>query len=384
MTRTSLSGGRIATLERLGQSIWLDYIHRTMLRSGELKHYIEDFGVRGVTSNPTIFEQAIGGSDAYDDAIASLAAAGHDVQAIYEALAIQDVRAAADLFRPIFDMSGGNDGFVSMEVSPRLANDTAGTIAEARRLWAALDRPNVLIKIPGTAEGLPAITQGIADGISVNVTLLFAVERYGRVIDAYLSGLEQRVEAGKPLDGIRSVASFFVSRVDTETDQRLEKLVASGADRARCESLMGKAAVANAKLAYQMYLERFEEQRFRSLMAQGAAVQRPLWASTGTKNPKYPDTLYVDELVGPDTVNTMPPATLKAFADHGKVARALDTDVDVARRQLAELEAAGVSLRDVTDVLVVAGVKKFADSFTSLLAAVEAKRERFAAASRAS
>lgn len=384
MARTSLSGGRIATLERLGQSIWLDYIHRSMLRSGELKHYIEDFGVRGVTSNPTIFEQAIGGSDAYDDAIASLAAAGHDVQAIYEALAIEDVRAAADLFRPIYDMSGGNDGFVSMEVSPRLANDTAGTITEARRLWAALARPNVLIKIPGTAEGLPAITQGIADGINVNVTLLFAVERYGRVIDAYLSGLEQRLEAGKPLDGIRSVASFFVSRVDTETDQRLEELVASGADRARCEPLMGKAAVANAKLAYQTYLERFEDQRFRSLMAQGAAVQRPLWASTGTKNPRYPDTLYVDELVGPDTVNTMPPATLKAFAEHGKVARALDTDVDVARRQLAELEAVGVSLRDVTDVLEVAGVKKFADSFTSLLTAVEAKRERFATAARAS
>lgn len=380
MARTSLSGGRIATVERLGQSIWLDYIHRSMLRSGELKGYIENYGVRGVTSNPTIFEQAIGGSDAYDDAIASLAAAGHDVQTIYEALAIDDVRAAADLFGPIYDMSGANDGFVSMEVSPRLANDTAGTIAEARRLWAALDRPNVLIKIPGTAEGLPAITQTIAEGINVNVTLLFAVERYERVIDAYLSGLEQRAAAGKPLEGIRSVASFFVSRVDTETDQRLEKLIASGADRARCEALLGKAAVANAKLAYQSYLARFEDQRFRSLMAQGAAVQRPLWASTGTKNPQYPDTHYVDELVGPDTVNTMPPATLKVFADHGKVARTLDADVDVARRQLGELEALGVSLRDVTDVLVVDGVKKFADSFTSLLAAVEAKRERLLAA----
>ncbi|MDO8666306.1 MAG: transaldolase [Gemmatimonadales bacterium] len=382
MARTSLSGGRISTLERMGQSIWLDYIHRAMLRSGELKRLIEDFGVRGVTSNPTIFEQAIGGSDAYDDAIAQLAAAGNNVQAIYEAVAMEDIRTAADLFRPIFDMSGGNDGFVSMEVSPRLAHDTAATIAEARRLWAALGRPNVLIKIPGTVEGLPAITQAIAEGISVNVTLLFSVEMYERVIAAYLTGLEQRVAGGKPIEGIRSVASFFVSRVDTEADKRLEARIAAGADRARCEALLGTAAVANAKLAYQSYVTRFEEQRFRSLMALGAGVQRPLWASTGTKNPRYADTKYVDELVGPDTVNTMPPATLKAFADHGQVARTLDVDVDVSRARLAELEAAGVALRDLTDFLVADGVKKFADSFTSLLAAVEAKRERLAAAAR--
>ena len=382
MGRTSLSGGRISTLERLGQSIWLDYIHRAMLRSGELKQLIEDYGVRGVTSNPTIFEQAIGGSDAYDDAIAQRAAAGADAQSVYEAVAMDDIRSAADLFRPIYDMSGGIDGFVSMEVSPRLARDTAGTIAEARRLWASLDRPNVLIKIPGTAEGLPAVTQAIAEGISVNVTLLFAVEMYERVIDAYLAGLEQRAAAGKPLEGIRSVASFFVSRVDTEADKRLEARIAAGADRARCEALMGTAAVANAKVAYQSYVTRFEGARFHALMAQGAAVQRPLWASTGTKNPRYADTKYVDELVGPDTVNTMPPATLKAFADHGKVARTLDADGDVARQRLAELEAVGVSLRDVTGFLVEDGVKKFADSFTSLLAAVDAKRERLLAASR--
>ena len=382
MARTSLSGGRISTLERLGQSIWLDYIHRHLLWSGELKQLIEDYGVRGVTSNPTIFEQAIGGSNAYDDAIARRAAAGEDALQIYEAVAMEDVRSAADLFRPIYDMSGGNDGFVSMEVSPRLAHDTAGTIAEARRLWAALARPNVLIKIPGTAEGVPAIAQGIADGININVTLLFAVEVYERVIDAYLTGLEQRAAAGKPLEGIRSVASFFVSRVDTEADKRLEARIAAGADRAQCEALLGTAAVANAKLAYQSYVTRFEGTRFHALMAQGAAVQRPLWASTGTKNARYADTKYVDELVGPDTVNTMPPATLKAFADHGAFARTLDADVDVARQRLAELETAGVSLRDVTDFLVVDGVKKFADSFTSLLAAVEAKRERLLAVSR--
>lgn len=382
MARTSLSGGRISTLERLGQTIWLDYIHRSMLRSGELKRLIEDYGVRGVTSNPTIFEQAIGGSDAYDEAIAQRAAAGEDALQIYEAVATEDIRAAADLFRPIFDMSGGADGFVSMEVSPRLAHDTEGTIAEARRLWSALDRPNVLIKIPGTTEGLPAIAQAISEGISVNVTLLFAVEMYERVIDAYLTGLERRAAAGKPLEGVASVASFFVSRVDTEADKRLEARIAAGADRAPCEALLGTAAVANARLAYQCYISRFEDSRFRSLMAKGAAVQRPLWASTGTKNPKYADTKYVDELVGPDTVNTMPPATLKAFGDHGSVARTLDADPAAVRAQLAALEAAGVSLRDVTDFLVADGVKKFADSFTSLLAAVEAKRERLLAVSR--
>ncbi len=382
MARTSISGGRISALERLGQSIWLDFIHRHLLWSGELKQLIEDYGVRGVTSNPTIFEQAIGQSDAYDEAIARRAAAGEDALRIYEAVAMEDIRAAADLFRPIFDMSGGVDGFVSMEVSPLLAHDTAGTIAEARRLWAVLDRPNVLIKIPGTTEGLPAIAQAISEGISVNVTLLFAVEMYERVIDAYLTGLERRAAAGKPLEGIASVASFFVSRVDTEADKRLEARIAGGADRAQCEKLLGTAAVANARLAYQSYVTRFEEPRFHALMAKGAAVQRPLWASTGTKNPKYADTKYVDELVGPDTVNTMPPATLKAFADHGSVVRTLDTDPSAVRARLAALEAAGVSLRDVTDFLVADGVKKFADSFTSLLAAVEAKRERLLSVSR--
>ena len=374
MYRPSNPGHPLPMLAQLGQSIWLDYIHRTMLADGELKALIERKGVRGVTSNPTIFEQAIGGSDAYDAAIARLAP-GLPAVAVYEALAIDDIRAACDLFQPIYDMSGGNDGFVSMEVSPRLANQTAATLAEAKRLWQAVDRPNVMIKIPGTREGLPAIRDAIAAGLNVNVTLLFAVARYEAVIDAYLSGLEQRIAAGQSIERVRSVASFFVSRVDTEVDKRLDAIVAAGgAAAARAGALRGTIAVANAKLAYQTYTAHFEAPRFRQLMARGAAVQRPLWASTGTKNPKYSDTLYVDNLIGPDTVNTMPPKTLEAFAEHGVARRTVDDGLDEARAELAALAEVGVSLDDVTALLEAEGVKKFADSFTELLAAVEAKR----------
>jgi transaldolase len=381
MYRPSNPGHPLPMLASLGQSVWLDYIHRRMLTSGELKTLIERKGVRGVTSNPTIFEQAIGGSDVYDDAISRHAAAGLDAVAIFEALAIEDIQAACDLFRPIYDMAGGNDGFVSMEVSPRLAHDTDATLAEARRLWHAIGRPNVMIKIPGTRAGLPAITAAIADGININVTLLFAVARYQQVIDAYLAGLERRVAAGGSIEHVRSVASFFVSRVDTEVDKRLEKLVAAGGPNAeRAQALLGTAAVGNAKLAYQTYVKNFEDQRFRALMARGAAVQRPLWASTGTKNPKYSDTLYVDSLIGPDTVNTMPPATLEAFGQHGIARRTIDDDVDGARRNLAALESLGIRLDDVTDLLEVEGVKKFADSFDGLLAAVESKRGKLVAA----
>jgi transaldolase len=369
--RPSHPGSPLATLLTLGQSLWLDYIHRRMLNSGELKALIENRAIRGVTSNPTIFEQAIGQSDTYDEAIARLAASGRDALAVYEAIAIEDVRAACDLFRPIHEMSGGSDGFVSLEVSPRLAWDTAGTLAEARRLWTAVGRPNIMIKIPGTREGLPAVTGAIAEGVNVNITLLFAVSTYEQVIDAYLEGLERRVAAGQPVDQVRSVASFFVSRVDTETDKRLE---AAKADPA----LLGTAAVANARVAYATYVERFEGARFRALMGRGAAVQRPLWASTSTKNPRYRDTMYVDELIGPDTINTLPPATLEAFADHGRPRRSIDEDVEGARARLAAIEAAGVRMADVTDFLVTDGVKKFADSFTGLLGAVEAKRARLA------
>ena len=372
--RASHPDSPLGRLSRERQSIWLDYMHRTMLQNGELKSLIEARGVRGATSNPTIFEQAIGKSDAYDDAIAQLAAKGRDNVAIYETLAIADIQQACDQFRPIYEMSGGNDGFVSMEVSPLLANDTAGTIAEAQRLWEAIKRPNAMIKIPGTVAGVPAIRDSLAAGININITLLFAVPMYEQVIVAYLDALETRLKSGMGVESLRSVASFFVSRVDTETDKRLEALNKPQ----QAAALLGTAAVANAKIAYEKYVEHFEGRRFRALMAKGASVQRPLWASTGTKNPKYADTKYVDELIGPDTVNTMPPATLEAFADHGHVARTVDRDVDQAHRQIAAIEALGVKLDDVTDFLVADGVKKFSESFDSLLKTIETKRERLA------
>lgn len=380
MARFSNPDAPLPMLLRLGQSIWLDYIHRDVLRSGELMRLIESRGVRGVTSNPTIFEQAVANSSSYDEGIARLAAQGKDAAEIFEALAVEDVTAACDLFQPIYEMSGGNDGFVSIEVSPRLARDAGATIAEARRLWKAVNRPNVLIKIPGTAEGLPAVTQAIAEGINVNITLLFAVTMYERVIGAYLAGLEQRLASGQPVEAVRSVASFFVSRVDTEVDKRLEvKLRADASLRLRIEALLGTAAIANAKLAYQTYVAWFEAERFRHLMARGAAVQRPLWASTGTKNPKYSETMYVEGLIGPDTINTLPPATLEAFAQHGIARRTIDADLDTARQQLADLERLGIAMEDVTDFLVADGVKKFADSYAALLLAVDAKRAQLAA-----
>jgi len=376
MTRTSGPVHPASALALLGQSLWLDYIHRDLLDSGELRRLIEQDGIRGVTSNPTIFEQAIGGGTAYDASIAALAREGRDARGILEALAVEDVARAADAFRPIFEMTGGNDGFVSLEVAPDLAHDTEGTVAEARRLWAAVGRPNLMIKVPGTAEGLPAVTRLIADGINVNVTLLFSVAVYRGVIAAYVRGLEQRAEAGRPLDAVRSVASFFVSRVDTEVDRRLEAMIAAapdGATRGRLEGLLGKAAVANAVEAYQAYEAGFTAPAVRALMGNGAAVQRPLWASTSSKNPRYSDTMYVDSLIGPDIVNTVPPATLRAFQDHGRPVRTIDADVEGARRHLAALAAEGIDLRDVTDVLEVDGVRKFVESFTGLLATISVK-----------
>ena len=368
--RASNPDSPLAKLSRERQSIWLDYMHREMLQNGELKSLIEGRGVRGATSNPTIFEAAIGKSEIYDEEIQRLKA--KDRVAIYEQLAIEDIKAACDQFRPIYEMSGGNDGFVSMEVSPLLARDTKGTTAEAQRLWQAIGKPNCMIKIPGTVEGVPSIRECLSLGININITLLFAVEMYEAVIGAYLDALESRIKSGMPVESLRSVASFFVSRVDTETDKRLEALNKPG----QTAPLMGTAAVANAKIAYEKYTEHFEGRRFRALMAKGASVQRPLWASTGTKNPKYSDTKYVDELIGPDTVNTMPPATLEAFADHGRVARTVDRDVDQAHRQIAAIEALGVKLKDVTDFLVDEGVKKFSDSFDSLLKTIDQKRAK--------
>jgi len=367
----------IQALEKLGQSVWLDTIDRDLLASGGLKRLIEEHGVRGVTTNPSIFEQAFAHGTAYDAAIESLALAGKDARGVFETLAVEDVTRAADLLRPVHDMSEGADGFVSIEVSPMLAYDTAGTVAEARRLWSWVDRPNVMVKVPGTPEGLPAIEQLIADGVNVNVTLLFSVDVYRRVIEAYLAGLERRVRAREPLGAVHSVASFFVSRVDTEVDKRLTARSAAGAVAAsRLVGLVGRAAVANAKLAYQEYLAAFYAPRFRELLAKGAQVQRPLWASTSTKNPEYRDTMYVDGLVGPDTVNTMPLATLRAFEDHGTAARTLDQDVEWARQLVDEIEQCGVGMRQVTDQLAIEGVRKFADAYQALLAALEVKRDQ--------
>ncbi len=373
---------RIEALEQLGQSVWLDTIDRELLNSGGLRRLIEEEGVRGVTTNPTIFEHAITHGGAYDAEIASLAAVRQDTAAMFESLAIADVTAAADQLRPVHDASGGADGFVSIEVSPTRAYDTAGTVAEARRLWARVDRPNVMVKVPGTVEGLPAIEQLIADGVNVNVTLLFSVEMYRRVVEAYFAGLERRLLAREPLERLRSVASFFVSRVDGEADKRLAERAAAGrdpAERRRIEGLLGRSAVANAQLAYEAFQASVASPRFQALRARGASVQRPLWASTSTKNPKYPDTMYVDRLIGPDTVNTMPLDTLRAFADHGTPARTIDQSLEESRALLADVERCGVSMRQVTDLLVVDGVKKFADSYHALLAALELKRDQLIA-----
>lgn len=368
-------------LAPLGQSVWLDYIRRGMLSDGEMQRMIKEYDLRGVTSNPSIFEQAIGESDDYDASLEELAAQGSDGSATYETLAIADIQAAADLFRPVFDRSGGTDGFVSLEVSPELAADTTATLEEARRLWKQLDRPNVMIKVPGTAEGVPAIEELIAEGINVNVTLLFSLSGYERVMEAYLRGLERRSEAGQPLGHVASVASFFISRVDSSVDAALEKMLATETDearKARIRSVMGRAAIANAKIAYARFQEIFSGERWERLRAQGAHVQRPLWASTSTKNPDYRDVMYVEELIGPDTVNTVPLATLEAFADHGVAARTIDKDLDRARAELATLAELGVDLDEVTEHLQTEGVEKFAKSFRGMITGVGEKLARVA------
>jgi transaldolase/glucose-6-phosphate isomerase len=365
----------LAALERFGQSVWLDFIRRSLIASGELKRLVDDDGLGGVTSNPAIFEKAIDGSEDYAAAIQDISdrQPGLAAKAIYEKLAIADIQAAADVLRPVYDRTGSRDGYVSLEVSPDLANDTNGTLGEARELWKAVARPNVMIKVPATPAGLPAIRTLISEGINVNVTLLFARDAYEAVAQAYIEGLEARAAAGQPLGHIASVASFFVSRIDTVVDAQIEARLktAGGADRQRLESLAGKVAIANAKLAYQSYKRIFAGPRWEALRAKGAQSQRVLWASTGSKNPRYSDVLYVDELIGPDTVNTIPPATLAAFRDHGRPRASLEEHVDDAARVLDELEKAGISLRTVTDDLLSEGVSKFVEPFTKLLAAVE-------------
>ena len=349
----------------LGQSTWVDYISRNMLVNGELDRLVRD-GVTGLTSNPTIFEKAISGSADYDEALAALSNEGKTPTQIFEALAAEDIRAAAQALRPVYDAAGGRDGFVSLEVAPTLAYDTEGTVRDAHRLWAAVDEPNVMIKVPGTPEGLPAITQLIGEGVNVNVTLIFALDAYRRVMDAYVAGLQALAQRGGELGRVASVASFFVSRVDTAVDKALEE---SGSE----PSLQGKAAVANARAAYALFEERFARDDFAALQARGAQVQRPLWASTSTKNPAYPDTLYVDNLIGPDSVNTMPPDTLQATLDHGVSALTLEGTEQEANATLAALKEAGVDMDAVTDKLLSDGVDAFAGSYRQLLDSIEAK-----------
>jgi transaldolase len=365
---------RLRALSAAGTSIWLDYIDRTMLRDGALARRIRDDSLVGMTSNPTIFEKALAEGSAYDDQIAD---APPDLTPgqLFELVETDDVRAACDLFAGVYARTRGGDGYVSIEVSPGVANHAEDTIAEAHRLWSTVDRPNLMVKVPGTVEGARAIRRLISDGVNVNVTLLFAVDAHRRVIEAYLAGLEERVAAGRPIDGVRSVASFFVSRVDTEIDRRLDARIADAApaERDALERLKGRAAVANARLAYQLFQSMFTGPRWDALAAAGGRVQRPLWASTSTKNPAYRDVLYVEQLVGPETVNTMPPATIEAFRDHGEVARTIDRDVGAAERTIADLAAAGIALADVTDKLLVEGVASFQKSFDSLIAGLERK-----------
>ncbi len=361
--------------EKHGQSLWYDNIARDLLENGEIQALVDE-GVRGLTSNPSIFQKAITSGTAYDDQIRALAAEGKSAREIYEALAIEDIRRAADILRPIYESSAGVDGYVSLEVSPLLAHDTQGTIAEAARLWQAVDRPNLMIKIPATEAGLPAIEQSLADGINVNVTLIFSREMYARVIDAYLAGLRRRVEAGGDVSRVASVASFFVSRVDTLVDDLLEQKIAAASDaalRERLEALKGRAAIANAKLAYQLFKQKFSGAAWEALAAQGARVQRPLWASTSTKNPAYSDVLYVDNLIGPHTINTAPPETIAAFRDHGVLADTLESNLEDAQRVMEELAAVGIDMDTVTAQLLAEGIDKFAKPFRALLEAVEQK-----------
>ena len=357
-----------------GQSMWLDYIRRDLFTTGKLKQMIDDDGLRGMTSNPSIFEKAIADSSLYDDLLKSLASRNDlDTTGRYEQIAIRDIQDAADTLRPVYDDSKFRDGYVSLEVSPYLAHKTQETIDEARRLWKTVKRDNVMIKVPGTAEGLPAIRQLIGEGININVTLLFAQEVYEKVAEAYIAGLEDLAARGGNLKKMASVASFFISRIDTLIDSLLNDKLKATTDanqQALLNGLLGKVAIANGKLTYQAYQRIFSGPRWQALAAQGAQTQRVLWASTSTKNPKYRDVIYVEELIGPDTVNTMPPATIDAFRDHGRLRNALMEDVPGAAKVMQDLPRAGISMKEVTDKLTTDGVKLFADAFDKLLAAV--------------
>ena len=351
-------------LNALGQSIWLDYIRRDTIENGELARLVEQ-GLRGVTSNPSIFEKAIGGSDLYVNFLKEAGAEGGDAEAIYERIAIRDIQDAADVLRPVYEATQGHDGFVSLEVSPHLAHEYTRTVSEAKRLWEQVQRPNLMIKVPGTPAGAQAFGDLIRAGINVNVTLLFSVKAYRLVAETFIDAIAARVAAGADVSKVASVASFFVSRIDAAVDAALETQGASG--------LAGKTAIANAKLAYEVFGELFAAPRWKALAAKGAQAQRVLWASTGTKNPNYSDVLYVDELIGPQTVNTVPPATLQAFMDHGRLSQSLMEDLNGAKAALKAIAEAGVNLETVTDRLLEEGVQQFIDAYDKLLDAVRAR-----------
>jgi len=365
-------------LKNYGQSVWYDNIDRTQLISGDFQRLLDEDGVVGVTANPTIFQKSISHSSAYDEQITHLIAEGKGTGEIYEALIIQDIRTVADLLRPIYDRTNMLDGYVSLEVSPDLAHDTDATIAEVRRFWKLVDRPNLLIKIPATPEGIPAIQAALSEGINVNITLIFSIQAYRDVTEAYLSALEERNVGGKDISHIASVASFFVSRVDTLVDKLLDdkiKATSDSAEQQKLHMLQGKAAIANARLVYQDFKKIFGSPRFETLKHSGARVQRPLWASTSTKNPAYRDVLYAEELIGPDTVDTMPLETIENFKDHGRVALTIENNIPQAKAELEMLETVGIHYDAVTQQLLDEGVQKFADSFHQLFQGIEEKKK---------
>jgi transaldolase len=370
-----MAKNKLQELRGVGQSIWLDSIDRRMLHDGELDRRIRDDALTGMTSNPTIFQKALASSNAYDEQITEAEEQGLTSWQLFELLETTDVRDACDHFAAVYSSTRGADGYVSIEVSPGVSQSADATVEEARRLWKTVDRPNVMVKVPGTPEGAIAVRRLIAEGINVNITLLFAIQAHDRVIEAYLAGLEDRVKAHKPIDGLSSVASFFVSRVDTEIDKRLDALIAraSQPEKERLEMLKGRAAIANAKLAYRLFTQKFAGPRWEALAKQGARVQRPLWASTSTKNPKYRDVMYVEELIGPNTVDTMPPATIDAFRDHGVVEKTVDRKIAAAEGLLKEIEAVGISVKEVTEKLLVDGIASFQKSFDELIAGLESK-----------
>lgn len=372
-----MTANPLQRLHELGQSIWYDYIRRDLFSSGKLERLIREDALTGMTSNPTIFQKAIAEGELYDEDIRRLGGEGRDTHRVFEGLAVDDVRRAADFFRPVYDSTGGDDGFVSIEVGPHLALDTKGTIEEARRLWKECDRGNVMVKIPGTKEGVPAIRQCLEEGININITLLFSVPRYREVMEAYLAALEARAKAGKSLDRIRSVASFFVSRVDTMTDKKLDATASGGSERERAlaKNLRGKLGIANARIAFQAFEEIFGGSRFEGLAKKGVRRQRPLWASTSTKDPTLPDLYYVEALIAPDTVDTMPPETFEAYRDHGDPKVRIHDDLAGAHSVFRGIAELGIDEKGIFRDLEDEGIRKFSDSYDSLIRTLADKQK---------